>query len=79
MISQAVAFNLFLAFFPALLIAVGLATSPIGGQVGERARSATTWTKGRCGRGAAGGRVAGRLSAGDRLTAPPGDPAETPV
>src|ERR1700694_1679404 len=31
MISQAVAFNLFLAFFPALLIAVGLATSPIGG------------------------------------------------
>jgi membrane protein len=32
MISQAIAFNLFLAFFPALLIAVGLATSPIGGR-----------------------------------------------
>src|SRR6202790_1623157 len=31
MISQAVAFNLFLAFFPALLIAVGSCTSPIGG------------------------------------------------
>jgi membrane protein len=31
MISQAIAFNLFLAFFPTLLIAVGLATSPIGG------------------------------------------------
>src|ERR1700730_12948715 len=31
MISQAVAFNLFLAFFPALLIAVALATSRIGG------------------------------------------------
>jgi membrane protein len=30
MVSQAVAFNLFLAFFPTLLIAVGLATSPIG-------------------------------------------------
>src|SRR5438445_13240072 len=30
MISQAIAFNLFLAFFPTLLIAVGLATSPIG-------------------------------------------------
>src|SRR5260370_22911371 len=30
MIAQAIAFNLFLAFFPALLIAVGLATSPIG-------------------------------------------------
>jgi membrane protein len=30
MISQAVAYNLFLAFFPTLLIAVGLATSPIG-------------------------------------------------
>jgi membrane protein len=29
-ISQAVAYNLFLAFFPTLLIAVGLATSPIG-------------------------------------------------
>src|ERR1700720_2407431 len=32
MISQAIAFNLFLAFFPTLLIAVGLATSPIGGR-----------------------------------------------
>jgi membrane protein len=32
MISQAVAFNLFLAFFPTLLIAVGFATSPIGGR-----------------------------------------------
>jgi membrane protein len=30
MISQAVAYNLFLAFFPTLLIAVGIATSPIG-------------------------------------------------
>jgi membrane protein len=30
MISQAVAYNLFLAFFPTLLIAVGLATSPVG-------------------------------------------------
>jgi membrane protein len=30
MISQAVAFNLFLAFFPTLLIAVAFATSPIG-------------------------------------------------
>jgi YihY family inner membrane protein len=30
MIAQAIAFNLFLAFFPTLLIAVGLATSPIG-------------------------------------------------
>jgi membrane protein len=30
MISQAIAFNLFLAFFPTLLIAVGVATSPIG-------------------------------------------------
>src|SRR6267378_2766648 len=30
MIAQAVAFNLFLAFSPTLLIAVGLATSPIG-------------------------------------------------
>jgi membrane protein len=30
MISQAVAYNLFLAFFPSLLIAVGFATSPIG-------------------------------------------------
>jgi membrane protein len=32
MIAQAVAFNLFLAFFPTLLIAVGLATSPVGGR-----------------------------------------------
>lgn len=32
MISQAVAFNVFLAFFPTLLIAVGFATSPIGGR-----------------------------------------------
>ena len=32
MISQAIAFNLFLAFFPTLLIAVGLATSPVGGR-----------------------------------------------
>lgn len=32
MISQAIAFNLFLAFFPTLLIGVGLATSPIGGR-----------------------------------------------
>jgi membrane protein len=32
MISQAVAYNLFLAFFPSLLIAVGFATSPIGGR-----------------------------------------------
>ncbi len=32
MIAQAIAFNLFLAFFPTLLIAVGLATSPIGGR-----------------------------------------------
>jgi membrane protein len=32
MISQAIAFNLFLAFFPALLIAVGVATSRIGGK-----------------------------------------------
>ena len=32
MISQAIAFNLFLAFFPALLIAVGFATSRIGGK-----------------------------------------------
>jgi membrane protein len=30
MISQAVAYNLFLAFFPTLLIAVGFATSPLG-------------------------------------------------
>jgi membrane protein len=32
MIAQAIAFNLFLAFFPALLLAVGLATSRIGGR-----------------------------------------------
>ena len=32
MISQAIAFNLFLAFFPAMLIAVSLATSRIGGK-----------------------------------------------
>jgi len=32
MIAQAVAFNLFLAFFPALLIAVAVATSRIGGR-----------------------------------------------
>jgi len=32
MISQAVAFNLFLAFFPTLLIAAGFATSRIGGR-----------------------------------------------
>jgi YihY family inner membrane protein len=32
MIAQAIAFNLFLAFFPTLLIAVSLATSPIGGR-----------------------------------------------
>jgi membrane protein len=32
MIAQAIAFNLFLAFFPTLLIAVGLATSPVGGR-----------------------------------------------
>jgi membrane protein len=32
MISQAVAYNLFLAFFPTLLIAVGFATSPLGGR-----------------------------------------------
>ncbi len=32
MISQAIAFNLFLAFFPALLIMVGFATSSIGGR-----------------------------------------------
>jgi membrane protein len=31
MIAQAVAYNLFLAFFPTLLIAVGFATSPLGG------------------------------------------------
>src|ERR1700751_1862124 len=32
MIAQAIAFYLFLAFFPTLLIAVGLATSPVGGR-----------------------------------------------
>src|ERR1700687_2253683 len=32
MISQAIAFNLFLAFFPTLLIVVALATSRIGGR-----------------------------------------------
>src|SRR6202521_829551 len=32
MISQAIAYNLFLAFFPALLVAVALATSRIGGR-----------------------------------------------
>jgi membrane protein len=32
MISQAIAFNLFLAFFPGLLVAVSLATSRIGGK-----------------------------------------------
>ena len=32
MISQAIAFNLFLAFFPSLLIVVALATTPIGGK-----------------------------------------------
>ena len=31
-ISQAIAFNLFLAFFPILLIVVALATSRIGGR-----------------------------------------------
>jgi len=31
-LAQATAFNLFLAFFPTLLIAVGFATSPIGGR-----------------------------------------------
>src|SRR5215470_12310507 len=31
MISQAIAFNFFLAFFPALLIAVALATTRVGG------------------------------------------------
>jgi membrane protein len=34
MIAQAIAFNLFLAFFPTLLIAVGFATSPVGGRTG---------------------------------------------
>ena len=32
MIAQAIAFKLFLAFFPTMLIAVGFATSPIGGR-----------------------------------------------
>lgn len=32
MISQAIAYNLFVAFFPALLVAVGFATSRIGGR-----------------------------------------------
>jgi membrane protein len=32
MVSQAIAFNLFLAFFPTLLVAVALATSRIGGK-----------------------------------------------
>src|SRR6202040_377123 len=32
MIAQAIAFNLFLAFSPTLLIAVGVATSPVGGR-----------------------------------------------
>lgn len=32
MVSQAIAFNLFLAFFPTLLIAVGFATTRIGGR-----------------------------------------------
>jgi len=32
MLSQAIAFNMFLAFFPALLIAVGFASSRIGGR-----------------------------------------------
>src|SRR5271155_5102142 len=32
MISQAIAFNLFLAFFPTLLVAVALATSRLGGE-----------------------------------------------
>src|SRR5438876_9889690 len=36
-ISQAIAFNLFLAFFPALLIAVALATSRIGGRISRAA------------------------------------------
>src|ERR1700694_4930208 len=30
MISQAIAFNLFVAFFPTLLVAVAVATSPLG-------------------------------------------------
>src|SRR5260370_7389535 len=33
MISQAIAFNLFLAFFPTLLIVVGFATSGFGGRI----------------------------------------------
>jgi membrane protein len=32
MIAQAIAFNVFLAFFPTLLIIVGFATSPVGGR-----------------------------------------------
>src|SRR5437899_8730346 len=32
MISQAIAFNLFLAFFPSLLIVVALATTSVGGK-----------------------------------------------
>jgi len=32
MISQAIAFNLFLAFFPTLLVVVAMATSRIGGK-----------------------------------------------
>src|SRR5215467_10108038 len=32
MISQAIAFNLFLAFFPTLLLVVAIATSPLGSQ-----------------------------------------------
>ncbi len=34
MISQAIAFNLFLAFFPSLLIVVALATTSVGGKTG---------------------------------------------
>ncbi len=34
MVVQAIAFNMFLAFFPTLLIAVGLATSPLGSKTG---------------------------------------------
>jgi uncharacterized BrkB/YihY/UPF0761 family membrane protein len=35
MISQAVAFNMFLAFFPILLVALGLASSFLGGESGQ--------------------------------------------
>jgi membrane protein len=35
MISQAVAFNMFLAFFPILLVALGLVSSFLGGQSGQ--------------------------------------------